>query len=64
MAFINPKYELIFNDVYQGTSGTINVYRAQIYKDGYSSGTIYPINIVDELHRLESMIIDISNRII
>ena len=28
------------------------------------SGTIYPINIVDELHRLESMIIDISNRII
>ena len=43
MAFINPKYELIFNDVYQAASGTINVYRAQIYKDGYSSATIYPI---------------------
>lgn len=43
MAFINPKYELIFNDIYQSNSGTISVYRAQIYKDGYSSSTIYPI---------------------
>jgi hypothetical protein len=43
MAFINPKYEIIFDDVY-ATPGAINtVYRAQIYKDGYSSGTIYPL---------------------
>ena len=43
MAFINPKYELIFSDVYQQATGTYNAYRIQIYKDGYSSSTIYPI---------------------
>lgn len=43
MAFINPKYEIIFDDVY-ATPGDTNVtYRAQIYKDGYSSSTIYPL---------------------
>jgi hypothetical protein len=55
MAFINPKYELIFNDVYQGTSGTIDVYRAQIYKDGYSSGTIYPITGTDSPITIETI---------
>ena len=55
MAFINPKYELIFNDVYQATSGTINVYRAQIYKDGYSSATIYPITGTDSPISIETV---------
>ena len=43
MAFINPKYEIIFDDVYATPDGTNTVYRAQIYKDGYSSATIYPL---------------------
>jgi hypothetical protein len=43
MAFINPKYEIIFDDVYATPDGTNTVYRAQIYKDGYSSGTIFPL---------------------
>jgi len=43
MAFINPKYEIIFDDVYAIPDGTNTVYRAQIYKDGYSSATIYPL---------------------
>lgn len=43
MAFINPKYEIIFDDVYSIPDGTNTVYRAQIYKDGYSSATIYPL---------------------
>lgn len=43
MAFINPKYEIIFDDVYAIPDGTNVTYRAQIYKDGYSSGTIYPL---------------------
>ena len=55
MAFINPKYELIFNDIYQPTSGTINVYRAQIYKDGYSSATIYPITGTDSPISIETI---------
>ena len=43
MAFINPKYEIIFDDVYATPDGTNTVYRAQIYKDGYSSATIFPL---------------------
>lgn len=43
MAFINPKYEIIFDDVYAIPDGTNVTYRAQIYKDGYSSATIYPL---------------------
>lgn len=43
MAFINPKYEIIFDDVYATPGGTNTVYRAQIYKDGYSSSTVYPL---------------------
>jgi len=43
MAFINPKYEIIFDDVYATPDGTNTVYRAQIYKDGYSSATVYPL---------------------
>jgi hypothetical protein len=43
MAFINPKYEIIFDDVYAVPDATNTVYRAQIYKDGYSSATIYPL---------------------
>jgi hypothetical protein len=43
MAFINPKYEIIFDDIYAIPDGTNVTYRAQIYKDGYSSGTIYPL---------------------
>jgi hypothetical protein len=43
MAFINPKYEIIFDDVYATPGGTNVTYRAQIYKDGYSSSTIYPL---------------------
>lgn len=43
MAFINPKYEIIFDDVYATPDGINTVYRAQIYKDGYSSATIYPL---------------------
>lgn len=43
MAFINPKYEIIFDDVYAIPDGTNVTYRAQIYKDGYSSSTIYPL---------------------
>lgn len=43
MAFINPKYEIIFDDIYATPDGTNTVYRAQIYKDGYSSATIYPL---------------------
>jgi hypothetical protein len=43
MAFINPKYEIIFDDVYAIPDGTNTVYRAQIYKDGYSSSTVYPL---------------------
>ena len=43
MAFINPKYEIIFDDIYATPDGTNTVYRAQIYKDGYTSATIYPL---------------------
>ena len=43
MAFINPKYEIIFDDIYAIPDGTNVTYRAQIYKDSYSSGTIYPL---------------------
>ena len=43
MAFINPKYEIIFDDVYAIPDSTNTVYRAQIYKDGYSSATVYPL---------------------
>ena len=43
MAFINPKYEIIFDDVYAVPDATNTVYRAQIYKDGYSSATVYPL---------------------
>jgi hypothetical protein len=43
MAFINPKYQIIFDDVYATPGGTNTVYRAQIYKDGYSSSTVYPL---------------------
>jgi hypothetical protein len=43
MAFINPKYEIIFDDIYATPDGTNTVYRAQIYKDGYSSATIFPL---------------------
>lgn len=43
MAFINPKYEIIFDDIYATPDGINTVYRAQIYKDGYSSATIYPL---------------------
>jgi hypothetical protein len=43
MAFINPKYEIIFDDVYAVPDSTNTVYRAQIYKDGYSSATVFPL---------------------
>ena len=43
MAFINPKYEIIFDDIYAIPDSTNVTYRAQIYKDGYSSSTIYPL---------------------
>lgn len=43
MAFINPKYEIIFDDIYAVDGGTNTVYKAQIYKDGYSSTTVYPL---------------------
>jgi hypothetical protein len=43
MAFINPKYEIIFDDVYAKPGDTNVIYRAQIYKDGYSSATVYPL---------------------
>ena len=43
MAFINPKYEIIFDDIYATPDGTNTIYRAQIYKDGYSSATIYSL---------------------
>jgi len=43
MAFINPKYEIIFDDVYAVPDATNTVYRAQIYKDGYSSATVFPL---------------------
>ena len=43
MAFINPKYEIIFDDIYAIPDSTNITYRAQIYKDGYSSSTIYPL---------------------
>jgi hypothetical protein len=43
MAFINPKYEIIFDDVYAKPGDTNVTYRAQIYKDGYSSATVYPL---------------------
>lgn len=43
MAFINPKYQLIFSDVFQPSSGTYNAYRVLIYKDGYADTTIFPI---------------------
>lgn len=40
MAFTTPKYELIFNDVFQTSSSSFEVYRLRIWKDGYS-GTTY-----------------------
>lgn len=36
MAFTNPKYELIFNDIFQPSSGSYDAYRMQIWKDGYT----------------------------
>jgi hypothetical protein len=39
MAFINPKYQLIFNDIYQPSSGTVDAYRIRIYTDAYSGST-------------------------
>ena len=40
MAFTTPKYELIFNDVFQTSSSSFEAYRLRIWKDGYS-GTTY-----------------------
>lgn len=39
MAFTTPKYELIFSDIFQPSSGTYQAYRMRIWKDGYSSTT-------------------------
>jgi hypothetical protein len=39
MAFTTPKYELIFNDIFQSSGGTSDIYRIRIWKDGYSSTT-------------------------
>jgi hypothetical protein len=39
MAFINPKYELIFTDVFQPSIGNFDAYRMRIWKDGYSGAT-------------------------
>jgi len=46
MAFINPKYELIFNDVFQPSTGSYDAYRMRIWKDGYT-GTIYNMTCSD-----------------
>lgn len=40
MAFTIPKYELIFSDIFQPSSGSYDAYRMRIWKDGYS-GTTY-----------------------
>lgn len=42
MAFTTPKYELIFNDIYQPPSGVVDAYRIRIYLDGYT-GDKYPL---------------------
>jgi len=42
MAFINPKYELTFNDIYQPSEGIVDAYRIKIYVD-YYDGATYPI---------------------
>ncbi len=42
MAFTTPKYELIFNDIYQPPSGVVDAYRIRIYLDGYT-GAKYPL---------------------
>jgi hypothetical protein len=39
MAFINPKYELIFTDVFQPSIGNFDAYRMRIWKDGYNGAT-------------------------
>ena len=40
MAFTTPKYELIFNDIYQIDTNTIDVYRLRIWVDGYTGATL------------------------
>ena len=40
MAFTTPKYELIFNDIYQVDTNTIGVYRLRIWVDGYTGATL------------------------
>jgi hypothetical protein len=40
MAFTTPKYELIFNDIFQASGGLSDIYRIRIWKDNYS-GTTY-----------------------
>lgn len=42
MAFTTPKYELIFNDIYQPSSGTVDAYRIKVWIDGYT-GAKYPL---------------------
>jgi hypothetical protein len=39
MAFINPKYELVFNDIYQPSEGIVDAYRIRIWTDAYSGST-------------------------
>jgi hypothetical protein len=54
MAFINPKYELIFDDNYQLNTGTRNVYRIHVYKDAYS-GAALPITGTESPFMIESI---------
>jgi hypothetical protein len=54
MAFINPKYELIFDDNYQLSTGTRNVYRIHVYKDAYS-GAALPITGTESPFIIESI---------
>lgn len=58
MAFINPKYEIIFDDVYAKPGDTNTTYRAQIYKDGYSSSTIYPLTASNSPFIIETISTD------
>lgn len=58
MAFINPKYEIIFDDVYAKPGNTNTTYRAQIYKDGYSSATIYPLTASNSPFIIETISTD------
>ena len=46
MAFTTPKYELIFSDIFQPSSGSYDAYRMRIWKDGYT-GTTYNMTCSD-----------------